>query len=68
VWIEIGLKSLAEGGKVTGAPGRVLEWGSCGQARIVGGEGRSKKLRVILEGKIIWNATAERTGQGSKEA
>jgi hypothetical protein len=26
----------------------VLEWGSCGQARMVGGEGRSKKLRVII--------------------
>ena len=51
-----------EGGKVIGAPRKGLEWGSCGRARIVGDEGRSRKPRVTLERKITWSTTAEGTG------
>ena len=40
-----------EKGKMIGAP-RGLEWGSCRRARMVGGEGRSRKPQVILERKI----------------
>jgi hypothetical protein len=50
-----------ERGKVIKAL-RGLEWGSCGRARMIKDEGRSRKPRVTLEKKITWNATAEGDG------
>ena len=41
---------------------RGLEWGSCGRARIVGDEGRSRKPRVTLERKITWSANSRGDG------
>jgi len=51
-------KSLAEGGKVIGAP-RKGGWSRAAAGER--GEGRSRKPRVTLE-EIIWSATAEGDG------
>jgi hypothetical protein len=63
VWGRGRTKSLIDlkAVKVIRAP-RGPEWSSCGRARMVGDEGRSRKPRVTLERKITWERNSREDG------